>query len=467
MFKKLTALVLVLACSLSVMAAKGRGGRIPKGKIKNVIIMISDGCGYYQVDAASLYQYGKTGVQVYERFPFQFGMSTYAVGGSYDSDAAWADFDYVKSGATDSAAAATAMSTGFKTYSGAIGVAPDGQDVFHLLERCEELGMATGVVSSVEFSHATPAGFVAHNVSRNNYAEIANEMIYGSACDVIMGCGAPDFDNSGNPGFGNAKYIGGAGTWADITDDFMVAGADADNDGLGDNWSVIRSREEFQAMAEGDAPARVLGVPYVYQTLQQNRSGDPYAAPYDVPQIETVPTLEEMTKAALNVLDNDEDGLFLMVEGGAVDWAGHANQTGRVIEEEIDFNKSVEAVVAWVQENSDWGETLLVVTGDHETGYMTGPDSDPDWMPLVNNGPTAQPGAEWHSGNHTNQLIPFYAKGSAARGFMCNIEDEDSVRGRYIDNVTLPNVIFKALDSEMKKPFKKCKCGPKLRHCQK
>jgi alkaline phosphatase len=161
--------------------------------------------------------------------------------------------------------------------------------------------------------------------------------------------------------------------------------------------------------------------------------------------IETVPTLEEMTKAALNVLDNDEDGLFLMVEGGAVDWAGHANQTGRVIEEEIDFNKSVEAVVAWVNENSNWGETILVVTGDHETGYMTGPGSNPEWMPLINNGADVQPVAEWHSGSHTNQLIPFYAKGSAAHKFMFNIEDEDDVRGRYIDNTTLPQVIFNIL----------------------
>ena len=79
------------------------------------------------------------------------------------------------------------MSTGVKTYDGAIGVDLEGLPLEHALELAEEKGKATGVVTSVEWSHATPAGFVAHNVSRNNYAEIAQEMIYDSAVDVIMG----------------------------------------------------------------------------------------------------------------------------------------------------------------------------------------------------------------------------------------------------------------------------------------
>jgi alkaline phosphatase len=140
-----------------------------------------------------------------------------------------------------------------------------------------------------------------------------------------------------------------------------------------------------------------------------------------------------MTKAALNVLDDDPDGLFLMVEGGAVDWAGHTNQSGRVIEEQIDFNNAVEAAVAWVNANSNWGETLLIVTGDHETGYLTGPGSDPTWEPLVNNGASNLPGMEWHSGSHTNQLIPFFAKGSPHRMFKDyakngDLADDDPVR---------------------------------------
>jgi alkaline phosphatase len=75
----------------------------------------------------------------------------------------------------------------------------------------------------------------------------------------------------------------------------------------------------------GPHPTRVIGVPRVWETLQQARSGDAFAAPYAVPFIQSVPTLVEMTNAALNVLDDDPDGFFLMVEGGAVDWAAHSN----------------------------------------------------------------------------------------------------------------------------------------------
>jgi alkaline phosphatase len=302
----------------------------------------------------------------------------------------------------------------------------------------------------VEFSHATPAGFVAHNVSRHNYAAIAMEMIYDSALEVIMGAGAPDYDNNGDPGTSSTQYVGGPGTFADMTDDRTIIGADADGDGIADPWLVIRARSDFQAMATGPAPRRVIGLPYVYQTLQQRRSGDPHAKPYEVPRLESVPTLPEMTRAALNVLDNDVDGFFLLIEGGAVDWAGHANQSGRMIEEEIDFNRTVEAVVDWVAKNSDWDETLLIVTGDHETGYLNGPGADaqnPTWKALINHGVGVLPGMEWYSEKHTNQLIPFFAKGSTARLFTFEIVGEDPVRGPYIDNTAIGRVLMGLLNN--------------------
>ena len=89
---------------------------------------------------------------------------------------------------------------------------------------------------------------------------------------------------------------------------------------IADPWTLIQTRAEFQALMSGPTPDRVLGTAQVYQTLQQARSGDAFADPYVVPRIETVPTLTEMSLAALNVLDNDPDGLYLMIEGGAVDW---------------------------------------------------------------------------------------------------------------------------------------------------
>jgi len=124
-----------------------------------------------------------------------------------------------------------------------------------------------------------------------------------------------------------------------------TAGNDADGDGINDTWILIQDRTDFQKMMIGATPKRVIGIPKVENTLQQERNGDNNADPFVVPFIETVPTLEEMTKAALNILDDDPDGFFVMIEGGAVDWVSHDNQFGRMIEEEIDFNRAVEAVV--------------------------------------------------------------------------------------------------------------------------
>lgn len=412
---------------------------------KNVIVMISDGCGYNHIDAASMYQYGKTGTQVYEYFPFKYAMSTFSVG-SYDSNQAWTSFDYVKVGATDSAAAATAMSTGVKTYDEAIGVDKNGNPLRNIAQRAEEMGKATGVVTSVEFSHATPAGFVAHNANRDNYEEIAQEMILSSATDVIMGAGHPWFDNNGHPKTtpNTFKYVGGQFTWDGLVNGSLSV-ADADGDGIADPWTLIQERDKFQKLMSGETPRRVCGVAQAHTTLQQARSGDGKAAPFAVPLNESVPTLAEMTIGALNVLDNDPDGFFLMVEGGAVDWAGHANQSGRVIEEEIEFNKAVEAVVNWVHKNSNWGKTLLIVTGDHETGYLTGPGSNPTWKPLVNNGAGNLPGMQWNSGNHTNSLVPLFAKGDAARFLKKYADQFDPVRGKYIDNTEIAKIIYEII----------------------
>jgi alkaline phosphatase len=118
-----------------------------------------------------------------------------------------------------------------------------------------------------------------------------------------------------------------------------------------------------------------------------------------------------------------------------------------MIEEQIDFDNAVQAVVDWVQANSNWGETLLIVTGDHETGYLTGPMdiSNPVWVPVVNNGAGVVPGMQWNFGEHTNQLVPFYAKGDDGRWFKKAATFIDPVRGRYIDNTDIAGVIFQLL----------------------
>jgi alkaline phosphatase len=419
---------------------------------KNIIIMISDGCGYNHITAAAIYQYGNSQSPLYARFKLSCGMATFAAGGSYEPNLAWSSFNYVKHGYTDSAAAATAMSTGVKTYNGAIGVDLDKRPLTHIIERCEQLGKATGVITTVPLSHATPAGFVAHNPSRDNYKQIAREMLLESAVDCIMGCGNPFYDDDGKPRQkpNSFKYVGGKSTWNSLV--AGTAGADADADGINDPWTLIQTRAEFLKLADGSTPKRVCGIPQVWQTLQQARSDDEKADPYVVPLTKTVPTLEEMTKAAINVLDDDPDGFFLMIEGGAVDWANHHNQSGRMLEEQIDFDKAVKAVTEWVDKKSNWDESLLIVTADHECGYLTGPDSGDRangsvWNKLVNNGKDKLPGMEWHSGGHTNSLVPFYANGSGTKFFKAAAVNTDPVRGPYIDNTTIAKTLFELLES--------------------
>ncbi|HNZ39831.1 MAG TPA: alkaline phosphatase, partial [Candidatus Latescibacteria bacterium] len=158
---------------------------------KNVIILVGDGMGFNQVEAGSLF----LGRQVFERLPVRYGCTTFSASGNgYQPDSAWTSFDYLKKRATDSGAAATALASGTKTTNGAIGVGPDGDPVPNILEVAEDVGKATGVVSSVGISHATPAGFVAHSRSRGSLESIAQEMILRSRVDVIMGAGNPWFD---------------------------------------------------------------------------------------------------------------------------------------------------------------------------------------------------------------------------------------------------------------------------------
>lgn len=465
----------IVTLALAALAASiGPAGAAPQQQfvtpvVKNVIVMIADGSGYNHNDAASLYQYGATGVQPWERFPYKFAMSTFSANGhGYDSALAWSDFDYVKSGFTDSAAAATAMACGVKTYDAGIGVDAQGVPVENVIEKAEKLGMSTGVVTSVAFSHATPAGFVAHNKDRNDYKGIAAEMIERSATDVIMGGGHPWYDaNGAKRSAAKYKYLSQA-TWDALVGG--TAGADANGDGQPDPWALVDNVAQFAALESGPTPSRVMGMAPVYFTLQEERYLTPtpeYPSPpdwspaYTVPSLPNMPTLAQMTRGALNVLDNDPDGFFLMVEGGAVDYAAHYWRPGRIIEERIAFNDAILAVMNWVKRNSNWQETLLVVTSDHETGQLCGPDSDPVCQPLINNGRGQMPGMALYSSetieynadgslydrylNHTNALVPLWARGEGGRYLWPKADQLDPVRGKYLDNTELAHAIFELL----------------------
>lgn len=449
-------LLLILTFGLLSLCSVAQSIR-PLPHPKNIILLIGDGMGFNHIKAADYYL-GMTS-QVYEQFPVRLAMAHYpAKAGEYklndpasnffatgyNTVAAWSDTNYLKKNFTESAAAATALATGFKTYNNAIGISLTGDTLENLVEWAKALGKSAGVVTSVPFSHATPAGFVAHNKVRTNYSQIAYDMLLNSRCDVIMGCGDPGYDNNGNIRKGkwkDGKYVGDSAFWVQFQQGsgkqtrFMVGGVnkqvkDIDGDGKPDPWTVIREAEDFRALQHGATPKRIMGCPKVYSTLQEGREMNDF--------ISTVPTLAEMAGGALNVLGKNPRGFFVMIEGGAIDWASHSNLKGRLMEEMTSFNEMVEAVVKWVNKNSNWDETLVIVTGDHETGLLWGGSP---FIPLADRGKGKLPVMQFNSTEHTNSLIAFFAKGPGSELYRGFADECDSVRGPYIHNSEIPQLI--------------------------
>ncbi|GAB3063726.1 alkaline phosphatase [Sediminivirga luteola] len=435
---------------------------------RNIIVMIGDGMGYNHVDASSLYQhgqsnwqaevdpatgaieyagsYGENPSQVYEHYDVQLGMSHHSLDSPvYDGEAAWAEFDWAKQNPTDSAASGTALATGVKTHNGYLGVDADQQPVENVAEYAAQTGRATGVVSSVPFGHATPASWGSHVASRGANHEIAQQMIDGSL-DVVIGAGHPFYDDDAQPR--DPEWI-----W--LSEEQYTALETGET-----GYAFVDDSAGLEAVASGaEVPERLFGLAPVAETLQYNRTslaeaeprrdagrvdGEPITGDAPLPfetQLNDVPSLSELSSAALNVLSQNDEGFFTMIEGGAIDWAGHANATTGNLEEMIDFNDAVETVHAWVEENSSWDETLLIVTADHETGYLYGPGDGTSWTTMT--GEQGQlPVDGWYSGDHTNHLVPFFAHGAGADTIPGYVRGTDPVRGDYIDNTDVALLAF-------------------------
>jgi alkaline phosphatase len=452
----------------------------PAFAAKNVILMIADGGGHNAWLATSMYQ-GKLGKQVCDQPGWlRLSCCTYPLTLShqptgdrkqdpallYDPAKAWAalpnslpsGYCYLITTPTDSAAAATAMATGRKTYNNAINWSNDDRPMRGetIAEIAKAQGKSVGVITTVQWSDATPAGLGgAHSVSRSHHVEIANEMLGAAWLDVIMGAGNPDYDDDGQP-LPNGKkrdyqYVGGQETWKTLKSGERP-------------WRLIESKADFETLTSGPTPPKVLGTAQVATTLQEKRSrgratlprsAAPVAAaapvgaavelppqPFAVPFNRNVPSLAVMAKAAINCLDDNPNGFFLMIEGGAVDWANHANEPERMIEEQIDFMKAVEAVVAWVESHGGWNDTLLILTADHETGLLWGPDSSKvAFQPLEDRGPGKLPGMKYNSHGHSNSLVPLYARGPGSQRFAAWVKGKDTTAatcwrysGQYVDN---------------------------------
>jgi alkaline phosphatase len=450
--------------------------------------MISDGQGFNTVKAT---EYWTGGQASYESSDFvKYSMQTNSANNplGYNPTAMWSNFAYSMTGATDSASAATAMYTGVKNYDGEVNWTTDDKPLTTVFEMAAANGKSIGAVSSVQLSHATPAAVYGHNSSRNNYAAIGYEGVYGANpvdgqvansgsnplagdnnnynsnnyfgnMSVLMGAGSGSYTDNGVYNTATSdNFVGGTTAWSDITDGTAPNG-----------WELVETQSRFNAIAAGTSvPAKLLGVAQAATTLQQGRSG---YSPTDIPGSDAfnanVPTLATMTTAALNVLGQDNDGFMVMIEGGAIDWANHANQGSRMIEEQMDFNASVNAAISWIEANGGWTDNLLVVTADHETGHLWGSGTYTDtnsngkydsgidtfngYKQVVDNGDNSMPGIQWGSGDHTNTLVPLYARGAGSELFAANVigtdADVDNMYGvdsafnNYVDNTSIFNVI--------------------------
>jgi alkaline phosphatase len=311
---------------------------------------------------------------------------------------------FVEGPAPDSASTATAMSTGNKTYYSAIGV-PLGYDGSNALEHASSLlrrffGMAVGFVTTVEYYHATPAAFFAHNASRNAYTEISRELLNVVTPDVMIGAGY----ELGVFGPTDLDRLNASGKTVYV---YRQNGIDGN-----DTVSAAAAR----AVTENK---RLFGL---FGNTSQGNFSSP--VPVDSPGKPSIargsiedPTLAVAATSALKVLAADPDGFFLLIEQGDIDRANHSNDFARMVGCVSDLDAAVKAVVGFVDQPGDaidWTNTTLIVTADHANSYLrfvrTMHAGDLPWQIG-----SAYPDGEitYGLGGHTSELTNVYVKGYA------------------------------------------------------
>ncbi|MDC3418310.1 alkaline phosphatase [Aquibacillus sp. 3ASR75-54] len=301
-----------------------------EAKIKNVIFLIGDGMGPAYNTAYRSFKDDKS-TPYMEKTAFDQDLVGAQETYSWDEDQS----------VTDSAAAATSMATGVKTYNGAIAVDIEKNNTKTVLELAKEQGKATGIVATSQINHATPASFGAHDESRKNYNSIADdyydELINGEhKIDVMLGGGTAYFERKDR----------------NLAEEFQT-----------DGYSYVTTTEEL-LNNEND---QVLGL---FAAKGMDKAID---------REDDVPSLAEMTDAAIERLSNDKDGFFLMVEGSQIDWAGHDNDVVAAMSEMEDFEKAYERAIEFAKKDK---HTLVVTTADHSTGGLTmGRDGEYKWDP--------------------------------------------------------------------------------------
>lgn len=393
--KKLLSFILtvaILVASISCTVVSVRAEEVAgSSQIKNIIYLIPDGGGYGLYDFANLVK--EAGGFDPELFPNktpteQGPMSMRAqLAGSMTTASA-------SSAVTDSAAAGTAMASGYKTVNGYVGIDKNCVPKANLVEAAESVGKATGIISTYHWSHATPAAFTAHAIDRgddyNIYQQIENKGL-----EVVLGVG-----------YGMVSQYGA--TMQNAIDN---------------GYTVVKTKEDLSNVKPGD---KIWG----------NVAEKTY--PYDVELGEAQPTLAEMTQGAIQALSGDPDGFFLMVEGGKVDTGGHSNDARTSTSEYLAFDAAFQAALDFAKGRTD---TVVICGPDHDTGGMILPENPETAVSEVRKGikPTS---ISWTSASHTGQNVGVWAyvpEGvSLIEGLNPTLGDTPSTREDYIiDNTDI------------------------------
>ncbi len=285
------------------------GPQTPPSRPKNIVIMVGDGMGPAYTSAYRYYQDNPSTLEIEQTV---FDRLLVGNASTYPAPVS----GYV----TDSAAAATALATGVKTYNGAVSVDTDKRPVPTLLELAKQRGMSTGVTVTSQINHATPAAFLSHNESRRNYEALA-ESYLNTEADVMLG--------------GGQKYFSGK-----LIAEFEAKG-----------YQVLKDA----ALLDDVTRPKVMGL---FADVQL-----PWAI--DEPEARRLST---MTAKALELLSQNDQGFVLLVEGSLIDWAGHNNDIATAMAEMHEFAGAIEVVEQYVRQHQD---TLLVVTADHNTGGLS------------------------------------------------------------------------------------------------
>jgi alkaline phosphatase len=449
----------VVISGLASAAGGTDGKRHPAVPVRHIILFIGDGMQIAHEVAAGRYLYGADDGLEFHRFPLQLDVATWDVTtynhwaqrrgeppydpnrilpwlgynpGEGGTRPEWLRKDdanqgprlaYLAAAATDSASAATAWSTGFKTDDGNIAWLsgdPAGGALTTLAERLRrEKGFAIGVVSTVPFSHATPAAHVSHNVDRDNYVAIAAEILRRFQPEVVIGGGHPKWT-------GKYKYLSEADYTALKTD------------GLGETYVFAERRQGADGAAALLAAAgtaaksgkKLFGLfGGADGNFESPVPADKPGAPEVNPATRENPLLRDCVSAALTVLSRDPEGFFVLFEQGDIDWANHANDFRRLIGTMWDLNEAVRAAVAFVERTGDditWSNTLLIVTADHgNSGMRLGEPLGVGDLPLQVKSVISpclsgycdtyaypEGTVTYASGSHTNELVRLYAVGS-------------------------------------------------------